>query len=549
MPRTSSTRLHVALAATLVLAMLPAAAAPGFTRSLVDVKWLEKNLGNPEVLILDASLAPGYAAQHIAGSINVDMLTYGAQDRPPEEMERLLQSWGVSPGKKIVLVDAGGTYLATRLFFALHYYGFPAESMAVLDGGLARWQAAGLPVTKEAPAPPAKGTFRIRKVEDDVRVRLPEVLEAAADPRAHALVEALTPEWHYGQVLMFGRPGHIPHSTLWPTADLFNEDKTFKSPAELGKMAGFLGIRPEQKVYTYCGGGVAASAPWFALRFLLGYPSVALFVESELGWLRDERELPYWTYDAPFLLRDSSWVQGWAGQMIRMYLDVPVSIIDVRPAAAWTEGHVPFSLNVPADVFRAHLARPGRLAEVLGTAGVDASHEAVVVSGAGVTKEAALAFAMLEKLGQKKVSLLTDSLEEWTKLGFKVTKEPTVVGPKKASRGDVSIPPTAYPANVREGVIVADASGGAGPYPRVFISSGAQPPARTADQKVVHVPYTELLQADGRPKAAKDVWSLLAKAGVPRYAELVCIAEDPAEAAVTYYVLRLMGFRDVKMAI
>ena len=48
---------------------------------------------------------------------------------------------------------------------------------------------------------------------------------------------------------------------------------------------------------------------------------------------------------------------------------------------------------------------------ILASAGVDASYEAVVISGAGLTKESALAFVMLEKLGQKKVSVFMDSME------------------------------------------------------------------------------------------------------------------------------------------
>jgi 3-mercaptopyruvate sulfurtransferase SseA len=57
-------------------------------------------------------------------------------------------------------------------------------------------------------------------------------------------------------------------------------------------MLTYLGVRPEQQIYTYCGGGVAASVPFFALKFLVNYPKVKLYKESELGWLSDERELP-----------------------------------------------------------------------------------------------------------------------------------------------------------------------------------------------------------------------------------------------------------------
>ncbi|HMA54233.1 MAG TPA: hypothetical protein VKT17_07200, partial [Acidobacteriota bacterium] len=67
--------------------------------------------------------------------------------------------------------------------------------------------------------------------------------------------------------------------------------------------------------------------------------------------------------------------------------------------------------------------------------------------------------------------------------------------------------------------------------------------------KIVHVPYADLLNADGTPKAAKEIWSILTKAGVPRYAEIVCFSEDPGEAAVDYYIFKLMGYPDIKVLV
>jgi len=538
-------RFGFLLAVVCLLAAQPSSAAEGAKGNLVDVRWLEKNLTSPNVLILDASPAQMYKAQHIPGAVSVDLMTYGAQDLPIAEMERLYESWGVSPGKTIVLYDQGGTYLATRVLFSLHYHGFPAKNLVLLDGGLAKWREASLPVTQDAtPAP--KGSFKVKTVNEDVRARLPEFLTASGDPARNVLLEALGADWHFGQAAPFNKPGHPPNGVLLPSADLFNPDKTFKSPDELRRMLAYLNIRPEQQVYTYCGGGVAASAPFFALKFILDYPRVKLYVESEMGWLSDERELPYWTYDAPFLARDAKWLQWKGGQMVRMYTTAQLSVVDVRPADAFSQGHVPFALNIPADVFKTHLASPQRLAEVLGPAGVDASHEAVVVSGAGLTKEAALAFVMLEKLGQKKVSVFIDSMDKWTQLGFALTTTPTVVGPRKAPR-DLSIPPTTYPGTVRKDVIIPDPRTSQGLYPKVFIASGSNLPATTQAGTVVHVPYTDLLNPDGTPKAAKDIWNILTKAGVPRYAELVCFSDEPGEAAANYFILKLMGYPDVKV--
>ncbi len=534
--------------AVCLLLVQPLMAQEGKKGNLVNVNWLEKNLKNDDVLILDASPSQIYNAKHIPGAISYDIFTYGVQEMPVAEIEKRYQSWGISSGKKIVMYDQGGTYFATRLLFSLYYYGFPAKDLFILDGGLSKWEEKGLPVTKDTPPVPKKGSFTIKKLIEDAKVELPEFLTASGDPRNNVLLEALEPSWHFGGLQFFSRQGHIPNAIMLPSADFFNPDKTFKSTEEIKKMLTYLGVRPEQQIYTHCGGGIAASVPFFTLKFLLDYPKVKLYTGSQLEWVSDQRELPFWIYDAPYLMRETQWLQFWGGQRARMYGISHVTIVDVRPAVLFNQGHVPFALNLPADVFKNNITNHDKLAEILGPAGVNASDEAVVISGAGLTKDAALAFLMLEKLGQKKVSVFMDSIDKWAQLGFSVTKDSTVVGPKKVPN-DLSIPPTNYSGNYRKDLIIEESKSTIGLYPKVLIASGKNVPAKVQDGKVVHVPYTDLLNADGTPKAAKDIWNILTKAGVPRYAELVCFSDDPGEAAVNYFILKLMGYPDIKVLV
>jgi 3-mercaptopyruvate sulfurtransferase SseA len=542
--------LILASCLTLTAAAAAVETQEGLHNHLADVHWLQQNLKNPDVVVLDAS-PQTYPQKHIPGAVSVniyELFAYGFGGISDARTEQVFQSWGISAGKKVVMYDSGGDNLATRLFFDLDYHGFPEKDLYVLDGGLSKWQKEGLPVTNEATPPPQRGSFKIAKMNDDLRVGLPDFLTGSGDPAHYALVEGLEPTWHFGAIAPFERGGHPPNGIMAPQDDFYNPDKTFKSPEEIRAMLNYLGIRPEQQLYTYCGGGVAASVPFFAAKFIAGYPNVKLFPESELGWLSDPRGLPYWTFDAPYLMRQTGWLQFWSGKMIRMFLGAPISIVDVRPAAEFNQGHVPFSLNIPSEVFKNNVSNPARLAEILGPAGVNPAHEAVVISGAGLSKDSALAFVMLEKLGQKKVSIFMDSIEQYAKLGYPVSKDATVVAPKKAPH-DLSIPPATYPEQFRSGVLIADTNSTNGTYPKVFIASGKELPAKAQAGKVVHVPYTELLNADGSPKAAKDIWNILEKAGVPRYAELVCISDDPGEASVDYFILKLMGFPDVKVLV
>ncbi len=521
-------------------------AEEGVKGNLVSVTWLEKNLKNPNVVLLDASPPQIYNAKHISGAINYDIFSYGVKELPVAEIEKRYQSWGIKPGKKIVMYDQGGTFLATRLLFSLDYYGFPTKNLFILDGGLSKWQEAGFPVTNETTPAPKKGTFTVKKINNDVRVDLPEFLNASGDLHNYAIIDALEPNWHFGGLNIFGRPGHIPNAIMMPSADFFNPDKTFKSADEIKKMVAYFGIKPEQKVYSHCGGGIAASVPYFALKFLLSYPNVKLYPGSQLEWASDQRELPFWTYATPSLMRETIWLQGWGGRMMRMYGITQISIVDVRSADVFYQGHLPYALNISADVFKNNISNPEKLVELLGLAGVNVSNEAVITSGAGLTKESALVFVVLEKLGQKKVSILIDSLGKSERLGLALTKDTTVVGPKKTPY-DLSIVPTTYPGNFRKDIIIAEPKGTQGVYSKVFIASGKNVPAKNLDGKVVHVPYTDLMNTDGAPKAAKEIWNILSKAGVPRYAEIVCFSDDPGEAAVNYFILKLMGYPDIKV--
>ena len=60
-------------------------------------------------------------------------------------------------------------------------------------------------------------------------------------------------------------------------------------------------------------------------------------------------------------LRDKAWLNGWGGKMLRSFGVAKLSVVDVRPAASFNVGHVPFASNVPAEVFRRieHLAVRG----------------------------------------------------------------------------------------------------------------------------------------------------------------------------------------------
>ena len=541
MPKSMLSFLLFFSAVCSLAAPLPAAAqaVAGPQGQLASAAWLKQNLARSDVLVLDASPASLHKRGHIPGAVNADLFAFSPKEVPLAQMENRLRSWGISADTTIVIADQGATYLATRLFWDLLQHGLPARNLYVLDGGMAAWQAAGGPVSTEATPPRAAGTVRVTRRDPEVRVRLPEFLAATADPQRNVMLEALDPEYYYGGAAFFNRGGHVPHATLMPAGDFYNADKTFKSPQQIQRQLDHLGIRRDQQVLTYCGGGGAAAVPFFVLKYMLGYPQVKLFQESQLGWLQDDRDLPMWSYAEPHLLRDTASVKAWAGPMLKAFGLSQVTVLDVRPAEAFQLGHVPLAVNVPLQSMQTGPASAQHTATLLGQAGLDRNHEAVVVSEGGLSEQAALAFLMLENAGQRKTSILLDSVERWAELGNEVARPKAPAQP--------AAKPVAYAAQPAGLRLISEAGRASSGLPRVFIASGRQLPQRVPDGKLIHLPYTQFLDADGAPRAAKDIWSVMAKAGVPRDAEIVLFGDTVGEAAVNYVIFRLMGFAGLKV--
>jgi len=527
---------------------LPAVEARG-NGNLVSVQWLEKNLNLGNIVLLDASAPSMYAAKHIAGAISVDIFSIAARNASAEEFEKRLQAWGANAGNKIVIYDQGATFLATTLFYELHYHGVPAENLTVLDGGLAKWQAVGGKVTKDPTPAPAPGSFRIGKPNEDVRSKLPAFLVASGDPTKHALVESLDSSYYVGETKFFDRAGHIPNAISMPNEDFFNADKTFKSPVEIARMFRYYGIRPDQQIHSYCGGGQAATVTFFAAKYVLNYPNVSVYKGSQHEWLRDERGLPFWTYAAPNILRDKQWLSGWTSPMLRAFGFSNISIVDVRPAEAFDQGHLPASTNLAVDGLKSMLAKPDSFADTFSAARINALDEAVVVSEGGVTPRAALAYLMLESAGQKKVSILVDSVDEWALSGLPLNRPDTAQAAALTEATSTAKPPKPYQASARLGLVLSEPPRTPGLYERVYLASGKSVASKIRDGRVIHVHYASLLNADNTPKAAKDIWAILTKAGVPRYAEIICVADDTGDAAVNYVLLKMMGYPDVKVLV
>jgi thiosulfate/3-mercaptopyruvate sulfurtransferase len=265
---------------------MPDTVLPG---TLVNTDWLAGRLDDPNIVVVDirgyvktTDVGPGeqeadyigaadeFQASHIPGSVFLNWTTditdpdaaVKAQIAPPARFAAAMAERGVGDDTGVVVVDHTGGHFATRLWWALKYYGH--DRTAVLDGGFNRWLAQGHPVTDEI-TPPATKTFSPRE-RPELRVEADEVLGIVKKvDHSEVIVDARDRDQYTAAFRRGARGGHIRSAVHIPAKSLFNADGTWKSDQELYQILSSGGVKADSKVLAYCNGGVTATAVLFAL--------------------------------------------------------------------------------------------------------------------------------------------------------------------------------------------------------------------------------------------------------------------------------------------
>ncbi|MBT4046114.1 MAG: sulfurtransferase [Rhodospirillaceae bacterium] len=273
---------------------------------LVETEWLANHLDDPKVRIFDCTthLVPDpdkvfrvesgladYQAGHIPGAGYLDLQadlsdpagTYRFTTPGPEAFAAALGAKGLGDDYRVVLYSTAAVSWATRIWWMLYAYGF--ENAAILNGGWQKWQAEGRAVSTDdctySPATFMPSHQPGRIIDRDA------VLAALGDDHA-VVVNALTKAQHEGtSKAHYGRPGGITGSVCLPALDLVAGDNTFLTSSELEAKFAETGIGMDQRVLTYCGGGVAATVDSFALT-LLGHDDVGIYDASLSEWANDD---------------------------------------------------------------------------------------------------------------------------------------------------------------------------------------------------------------------------------------------------------------------
>ena len=269
--------------------------------TLIDAATLAENLEHPDWRIVDVRHQltdtgygeRAYAEAHIPGAVfmhcDQDLsgpMTGGNGRHPLPDRERLiarLGEIGIGPGMQVVVYDDAQGMIAGRLWGLLRWLGH--EAVAVLDGGLQVWQAAGGAMTAEVVLP--HRTAFVAAAPLTALVTAGEVL-AALGHRTMQVVDARAPDRFRGEnETLDPVGGHIPGAINRFFRDNLEADGRFKAPAQLRAewLARLAGIAPERVVHQ-CGSGVSACHNQLAMA-IAGLSGSRLYAGSWSEWCAD----------------------------------------------------------------------------------------------------------------------------------------------------------------------------------------------------------------------------------------------------------------------
>jgi len=266
--------------------------------ALVSTDWLAAHLGDPHLRVVDCSFKlPGitptaradYDRGHIPGAVFFDIDDIAQPGTslphmipPPDLFARKMEALGIGDGDRVVVYDSAGLSSAGRAWWMLRLFGHP--DVALLDGGLPKWQAEGRPLDDAAPTPRA-ACFNARF--DPALVREKRALlenltarrEQVVDARASGRFDGTAAETRPGL-----RSGHIPGSRSLPYERVTDpQTKQLRNAEELAQLFRDAGVALDRPVVTSCGSGVTACALAFALH-LIGHPGAAVYDGSWSEW-------------------------------------------------------------------------------------------------------------------------------------------------------------------------------------------------------------------------------------------------------------------------
>ena len=262
--------------------------------SLVSTDWVAEHGSDANVRLVEVDVdTSAYDSGHIAGAVGWNwqsqLQTTLSRDLVNKEgMEGLLGSAGIDSTTTVILYGDNNNWFAAWAFWQMKYYGH--ADVKLMNGGRAKWDAEGKPLTTDAVSHAAK-SYTAKAPNEYIRAYRDQVL-SKVNAGSISLVDVRAPAEYSGELLApenlpqegAQRGGHIPSAANVPWGQAVAEDGTFKSADDLQVLYGGKGIDGGKETIAYCRIGERSSHTWFVLTQLLGYSNVRNYDGSWTEW-------------------------------------------------------------------------------------------------------------------------------------------------------------------------------------------------------------------------------------------------------------------------
>ena len=235
-----------------------------------------------------AAHLPGAHLLHLDRDLSSPMTTdSGRHPLPdPDGFARRLGQLGVDADCQLVAYDQGNGAYAARLWWLARWIGL--RNVAVLDGGIAAWRAAGLPVEQTLPRARARSRWRITRRRRLGRTATRSMSCAGAPEPARRCARARN-DSPVATRRIDPVAGHIPgarnihfSAISAPTENSCLRRGTAAALQHPARLA------PPAALIAMCGSGVTACHNLLALEHA-GLAGARLYAGSWSEWIRDPR--------------------------------------------------------------------------------------------------------------------------------------------------------------------------------------------------------------------------------------------------------------------
>ena len=262
--------------------------------SLVGTDWVAEHGNDENVRLVEVDVdTASYEQGHIAGAVGWNWQSQLQQSVrrdliSKDDMESLLGGSGVGNDTTVVVYGDNNNWFAAWAFWQLKYYGH--GDVRIMNGGRAKWEAEGRPMTTDVPSYPA-ASYTAGSGDQSIRAYRDQVL-SLVNAGTISLVDVRAPAEYSGELLAPAnlpqegsqRGGHIPGAANIPWGQAVAEDGTFKSADDLSELYGGKGIDGNKETIAYCRIGERSSHTWFVLTQLLGLENVRNYDGSWTEW-------------------------------------------------------------------------------------------------------------------------------------------------------------------------------------------------------------------------------------------------------------------------